>query len=215
MKKLISIVLLSSALITITNMGWAQPIDDNNNIIQISNSQLEFKMDMRKLWEDHITYTRNYIISALGNMKDVGTIAKRLLKNQDDIGNAIKPYHGDAAGKKLSFLLRNHILIASQVVQAANDNNKELLTEEESKWKANADDIADFLSATNSDWDKKDMADMLYKHLALTTGEILSRLDMNWQEDVENYDKNHIHMLVFSDMLTDGIIKQFPEKFSK
>jgi hypothetical protein len=147
--------------------------------------------------------------------KDTVTVAKRLLKNQDDIGNAIQPYYGDAAGKKLTALLRNHILITSKVIQTASDNNEELLKEQQNEWKANADDIADFLSVNNPELSKKDVADMWHKHLELTSGEILSRLDMNWQEDIDNYDKERRHMLLFSDTLANGIIKQFPEKFSK
>ena len=57
---------------------------------------------MRVLWEEHITYTRNYIISALAGLPDTDAVAQRLLRNQDDIGNAIKPFYGDAAGNKLS-----------------------------------------------------------------------------------------------------------------
>ncbi|WP_292533995.1 hypothetical protein [Methylocystis sp.] len=73
------------------------------------------KMAMRKLWEDHITYTRGYIVSALADLPDTNAVATRLLKNQDDIGDAIKPYYGENAGKKLSTLLRDHILIATEV----------------------------------------------------------------------------------------------------
>jgi hypothetical protein len=214
MKKLISILLLSSALMTTSTLVLAQSTNDYDTI-QYSNSQSALKVNMNKLWEDHTLYTRNYIISALGNLKDTVTVAKRLLKNQDDIGNAIQPYYGDAAGKKLTALLRNHILITSKVIQTASDNNEELLKEQQNEWKANADDIADFLSVNNPELSKKDVADMWHKHLELTSGEILSRLDMNWQEDIDNYDKERRHMLLFSDTLANGIIKQFPEKFSK
>ncbi len=50
-------------------------------------------------------------------------------------------------------------------------------------------------------------------HLALTTTEVVSRLKKDWAADVEAYDQGHAHMLMFADMLSDGIIKQFPEKF--
>src|SRR5499427_11092004 len=78
-------------------------------------SATAFRNDMRKLWEDHIAYTRNFIISALAGLEDEGKIAERLLGNQDDIGAAIKPYYGDAAGKQLASLLRDHILIAAEI----------------------------------------------------------------------------------------------------
>src|SRR5678815_2469589 len=68
--------------------------------------------DMRKLWEDHITWTRLYIVSAAANLPNKDATAQRLLQNQTDIGNAIKPFYGDAAGVKLTGLLKDHILIA-------------------------------------------------------------------------------------------------------
>lgn len=135
------------------------------------------------------------------------------IKNQDDIGDAIKPYYGEDAGKKLSGLLRDHIMIATEVVKAAKAGNNEELDKASKKWNANGDEIAIFLSGANPNWAKKDMTDMLYKHLELTTGEVVSRLKKDWAADIDYYDKGHAHMLMFADMLTDGIIKQFPDKF--
>jgi hypothetical protein len=31
--------------------------------------------------------------------------------------------------------------------------------------------------------------------------------------DIKSYDAGHAHMLMFADTLTDGITKQFPDKF--
>jgi hypothetical protein len=169
---------------------------------------------MRKLWEDHITFTRNYIISAIGDLKDVDAVAERLMKNQNDIGDAIKPFYGAEAGEKLASLLRDHIKIATEVVTAAKKDNKTALETAQKKWNDNADDIANFLSAANSHWDKTSLTEMLHKHLDLTTGEATSRLKKDWKADIDYYDKGHEHMLMFSDMLVDGIAQQFPEKFS-
>ena len=174
---------------------------------------VETRMAMRKLWEDHITYTRNYIISAVADLPDGDAVAKRLLKNQDDIGDAIKPYYGDDAGKKLTALLRDHILIATEVVAAAKANDKQKLGDAQKKWSANGKDIAAFLSGANPNWPRKDLEDMLQKHLDLTSGEVVGRLKKDWAADIKSYDAGHVHMLMFADMLTDGIAKQFPDKF--
>ncbi len=138
-------------------------------------------MAMRKLWEDHITYTRNYIISALADLEDAGKVAERLLKNQDDIGNAIKPIYGDEAGKKLAALLRDHILIAADIVKAAKTGDSEGVTKGQKRWHKNADGIAVFLSGANSNWPKQVLVDMLYKHLDYTTAEVVSRLKKDWE----------------------------------
>lgn len=180
-----------------------------------SKSAIDLRMDMRMLWEDHITWTRNYIISAVADLEDAGKVAERLLKNQDDIGDAIKPVYGDAAGKKLAALLRDHIMVATEVVKAAKAGNNEELTKANKKWYANADEIAVFLSGANPNWSKKALEDMLYKHLEYTTQEVVSRLKKDWPSDIEAYDKGHMHMLMFADALTDGIVKQFPDKFKK
>ncbi|RWA61083.1 MAG: acetylglutamate kinase [Mesorhizobium sp.] len=169
---------------------------------------------MRKLWEDHITYTRNYIISALAGLQDTDEVAKRLLRNQDEIGDAVKPYYGDAAGKKLAALLKDHIKIATEVVEAAKSGSKDKLSAAQDKWSANADDIAVFLGKANPNWPEKDLRHMLHKHLELTTGEVVGRLNKDWAADIKSYDEGHDHMLKFADMLTDGIAKQFPDKFN-
>jgi hypothetical protein len=170
-------------------------------------------MAMRKLWEDHITYTRNYIISALAGLEDAGAIAGRLLRNQDDIGNAIKPFYGDAGGAKLSALLRDHILIAVDVVKAAKAGVAADLDAASKKWTANANDIAAFLSGANPHWARAAMTDMLHKHLEYTTEEVVTRVKKDWPGDIAAYDKGHDHMLKFADMLTHGIVMQFPAKF--
>ncbi|RWC27536.1 MAG: acetylglutamate kinase [Mesorhizobium sp.] len=169
---------------------------------------------MRKLWEDHITYTRNYIISALAGLPDSNDVAKRLLQNQDDIGDAVKPYYGDAAGQKLAILLKDHIKIATDVVKAAKSGSKNKLAAAQKKWTGNADDIAMFLSKANPNWSEQDLKEMLHKHLELTTGEVVGRLKKDWGADIKSYDEGHVHMLKFADMLTDGIAKQFADKFN-
>src|SRR5471030_1734211 len=207
---LILISLLAVSLIGTSAVAQQSPAMSNTSM---ADPAVETRMAMRKLWEDHITYTRNYIISAVADLPDADAIAKRLLKNQDDIGDAIKPYYGDDAGKKLTALLRDHILIATEVVSAAKANDKQKLGDAQKKWSANGKDIAAFLSGANPNWPKKDLEAMLQKHLDLTSGEVVGRLKKDWAADIKSYDAGHVHMLMFADMLTDGIAKQFPDKF--
>jgi hypothetical protein len=176
-------------------------------------ASFELKTNMRKLWEDHITWTRNYIISALAGLEDLSAVTERLLQNQVDLGNAIKPVYGQEAGDQLAALLKDHILIAAQVVTAAKKNAGPELQEASKKWTENADAMAEFLSKANPYAPKKVMQDFLHKHLELTTGEVTSRLKKDWKSDIEFYDKGHEHMLMFSDALAGAIVKQFPDKF--
>jgi len=207
---LFATLLISS--VALTHQSYAAP-PASGGTMSAPASAVDVRMAMRKLWEEHITYTRNYIISALADLPDGDAIAKRLLANQDDIGNAIKPYYGEDAGKKLSTLLRDHIMIATEVVKAAKSGNKQQLDAAQKKWSANGKDIAAFLSSANPNWSKTDLEAMLQKHLDLTSGEVVGRLKKDWSADIKSYDEGHAHMLMFADALTDGIAKQFPDKF--
>lgn len=178
-------------------------------------SRLELRSAMRMLWEEHIAYTRNFIISSLAGLEDTGPIAERLLRNQDDIGNAMKPVYGEETGKKLSGQLRDHILIAADIVKAAKAGDNDGVGKGQERWKKNADEIAVFLGGANPNWPVPTLKDMLYKHLDYTTTEVVSRLKKDWAADIRAYDQGHAHMLMFADALTDGILRQHPKKFRK
>ena len=169
---------------------------------------------MDKLWEDHITWTRMVIVDFAAGLPDLPTAEARLLRNQVDIGNAIKPYYGRAAGNELTKLLRTHILEAVPVLQAAKAGDKTKLATAISAWYANANEIAAFLSKANPhNWPLPMMRAMMKQHLALTTEEAVARLQGNWAADVAAYDQVHAEILRMSAMLSDGIVRQFSTRF--
>ena len=170
---------------------------------------------MRKLWEDHITWTRMVIVSTFADLPDQGPTVQRLLQNQEDIGDAIKPFYGDAAGEQLSALLRDHILIAAEILQAAEDGDAAALEDATERWYANADDIAEFLNAANPEnWPLEEMRAMMREHLALTLKEAVAYLNGNYAASIDFYEQVHIQALEMADMLSEGIIRQFPSKFN-
>jgi hypothetical protein len=173
------------------------------------------RMEMRKLWEDHIVYTRNYVISATSNLPDAQPVLDRLLRNQDDIGNAIAPYYGADAAKKLSTLLREHITIAGAVVKAAMAGDQTTLKAQQDKWSANGKSIAVFLSGANPNWKQADLEQMMQMHLDLLTKQVTARINKDWAADIKAYDDGTDHILKMADALSDGIEKQFPDKFAQ
>jgi hypothetical protein len=131
-----------------------------------------------------------------------------------DIGIAIKPYYGDAAGNQLTALLHDHILIAADVVAAAKAGDAARLNDQMARWQANADEIGAFLGSANPDnWPAADMKAMMRQHLDLTTAEVVARLNKDWAGDIAAYDKVHLHILVLADELSNGIVAQFPDAF--
>ena len=208
MKRLIRISLFISTLLL-----FLSPLQAQMNMKPKSSKSEQLRMAMHKLWEDHIVWTRNVILNIMDDLPGTDQAVSRLLKNQDDIGNAVKPFYGEAGGTELTRLLREHITTAADLLKAAKTGNNSAFDAANKKWSANADEISDFLSKANPNWKLNDMKKMMHDHLTLTTDEAVARLKKDYAADVKAYDKVHDEILMMADMLTDGIIKQFPGKF--
>lgn len=215
MKKILKNLLLSLFLFSLVSVPLKiQAIESTSSKdIPFNKATCDLIMAERKLWMEHVAWTRSFIISDLASLDDKGPVAERLLRNQDDIGNSIKPYYGEEAGNKLATLLREHIALAGQVTDAAKNGNQADLEKYNKLWYENADQIADFLSSANPNYSNKVLKDMLHKHLGFVTAQVVARLNKDWKADIKAYDEGQDHMIMFADILSDGIIKQFPKKF--
>jgi hypothetical protein len=184
----------------------------------VDGARIAFHDAMRKLWEDHIVWTRQYIVSAAtlpGDLADIGPTTDRLLANQVDIGNALKPFYGDAAGAQVTTLLRDHILTAAQLIAAAKSGDASGVNSATAAWYANAYDIAVALHGLNpKNWALADLDAMMKDHLDLTLDEAVARLQGRYADDIVAYDRVHAEILSMADMLSDGIIAQFPNRFA-
>jgi len=198
-------------LYTNTTTAFAKP-----PVHSISQSEVTFENNFRKLWIDHVLWTSNYITSATtGGAMDQKQVLTRLLKNQEDIGNAIKPIYGEEAGNKLTSLLSEHILIAGKIVDAAKIKNEMLVNELNKEWNRNADDIAAFLNAANPGLKIQDLKELLAMHLKLVSNDLSASLAKDWNARIISIDEGVTHIIIMSDAISEGIVKQFPDKFSQ
>ncbi len=173
-----------------------------------------FQDEMRKLWEDHVTWTRLAIVSYIDDLDDLDATVARLMQNQTDIGDAIEPYYGKQASNRLTGLLEDHINAAVELMSAARKGDTKQLAKADRAWNRNGNQIADFLSAANPDnWPKADMRAMMKSHLDQTLEEAVHRLEGEHAAEVRTYDEIHDHILEMADALSDGIAAQFPQKF--
>ena len=210
-----AVTALTAALVLVFSAGHSEQAHASAMATPtLSAKTVAFRSTMDKLWEDHITWTRMVIVDFAAGLPDLQTAEARLLRNQADIGNAIKPYYGRAAGNKLTSLLRTHILEAVPVLEAAKAGDKTKLTQALKAWHANAHQIAAFLTKANPhNWPLSMTDKMMKQHLALTAKEAVARLQGNWSADVAAYDQVHSEILEMSHMLSSGIIRQFPSRF--
>jgi hypothetical protein len=177
--------------------------------------QLAFLNSMRVLWEQHVAWTRLAIVSFNGSLPDLAATEARLLRNQVDIGNAVKPFYGRAAGNQLTGLVRRHILIAVDILADVKAGHQQALNGDLKRWYTNANQISAFLHKANPhNWPLPVLRSMMHRHLKLTTDEAVAELSGKYPASVAAYDRVEREILGMADMLSTGIIKQFPHRFS-
>jgi hypothetical protein len=211
-----TLTLLISATVALAANGAQAPAAHHADA-SARTTREAFAAEMRKLWEDHITWTRLFIVSdatLTDPLPDLGPTTQRLLDNQVDIGNAIAAFYGRDAGDQLTALLKEHILGAAALLNTAKAGQDTTAASE--AWYANANEIADFLHAANpKNWGQAEMRDMMKAHLDLTLEEAVARLTGHYQADIAAYDKVHAEILQMADMLSSGIVAQFPQAFAR
>ena len=166
--------------------------------------------EMRKLWHDHVALTRDWILQDVANQPSAKATLQRLLHNQVEIGDAFKRYYGQGQGNQLTALLKEHIIIATKIVESGKTAPvpSPALTAD---WFKNADQIAALLHQINPQyWPHAEMKKMMDHHLKITTAEVLAAL--RGGESIGAYEKIHQQAMEMADMLTVGIQKQFPNK---
>ncbi|USK44767.1 glycosyltransferase [Cytobacillus oceanisediminis] len=180
----------------------------------ITQSEVKFGNEFRRLWVDHVLWTSNYITSATtAGAEDQKQVLARLLKNQEDIGNSIKPYYGDAAGNKLTELLKEHIVIAGDIVEAAKSGQGAKVNQLNKIWHRNADEIAAFLSGANPNLQNEDVKKLLYTQLELVTDDLTASLVKDWDARIVSIDDGLSQIIMMADAISDAVVKQFPDKF--
>lgn len=180
---------------------------------EISKSQADLSDYIRKLWEQHVTWTRLTILSLVFDLPDIDFVTNRLLRNPKDFEELLKLLYGDSAAFTFADLFTNHLVIAAELVKAAKAGDSNAAADAEKRWYANADEIADFLASINPYWSREDWKTMLYKHLAMTKDEAVNMLTGKYSESITGFDQIEEQALVMADMMTSGIVNQFPDVF--
>lgn len=189
------------------------PLSNFKSMSENVKTMEEFKEEFRLLWEQHVEWTRFVITSIVFGLPNLDAVTKRLLKNPIDLEKMFIPYYGNETASKFAGLMTSHLAIAAQLVKAAKAGNKDLASKTERDWYDNADEIASFLGSINPYWSEDEWKRMLYKHLALTKDEAVNMLNKKYPEDISIYDEIEKQALAMADMMSNGIIRQFPNKF--
>jgi hypothetical protein len=201
------------AVLAVPGAGEGHPSGEHHHAARVT-KRVAFHDAMRALWEEHGSWTRMVIVSFVGDLPNLTAAEQVLLRNQTKIGDAVKPYYGAAAGNKLTKLLKEHILGAVGVLQAAKSGDSAKLSQAKMAWFANGRRIADFLHAANRRFlSRRAARSMMRTHLDQVITQAVDELQGDYRASARAYGPYIRHILSMADMISGGIIKQFPRRF--
>lgn len=182
---------------------------NNNNGIMKYQNQINIIVTFRKLWEQHIMWTRSFIISTAAGLEDLEYVTERLLRNPSDFANVLRNYYGQEKAKHFEKLLKEHLLIAADLVHSIKDNHLDEIMDIRKKWYKNADEISVLLSEMNPYWPVRKFRSLFYGHLKKTEDEAVFRINSKYPLDIMIYDSIQAEAMKMADFMSYGIINQF------
>jgi len=181
----------------------------------LSSSNMDFKTDMRVLWGNQSMLTHNVILCIVDGQPGIDEAKNMLVKNQEAIGNSFAIYYGEEAGKKLTKLLYRNATIAADIMIATRNENYGVYVKAYKTWKDNTGQILAFLNQTNPNWNLNNLKTMMYDQIQFTTNEATDIKNKNFDGSTKAYNNAIKAETVMADIFSDGIISQFPAKFSE
>ena len=177
-------------------------------------SKVLLRNTMHKLWAEHGIWMRAYLVASLAGTPDASEAAARLQRNPEDIGNAFAPFFGMETAGKFADLFKANTAVELELIDAAKSGNKAKLEAASKKWHENAVELATFSNKVNPNWREQSLVDTLDRNLSMTLEEISARQQKDWKADIMAADRNLDVMMTLAEGFAEGIIKQYPAKFS-
>jgi hypothetical protein len=175
----------------------------------ITRPELLIRNRFRLLWEQHVYWTRMVILGIIFDTPDLEASTARLLRNVPDFETVFKRFYGSKAATEFGTLLKEHLVIAADLVKAAKAGDSAAAADAERKWYANANEIVRFLNRINPFWSKRPMKEMWHHHLALTKNEAVEVLKGEYVKSVDTFDTIEKLAMEMADGFSKGVIRQF------
>jgi len=152
------------------------------------------------LWTAHFWLTREVVTDATYGIPCLNEDLAALYQNQKDLGhNFGELTKNREAGEKLAHLLKEHIRIAVEIVQAA-IAGKDILNLY-AEWKYNASEIAETYHKYNKKLKYKEMNKMMQEHLSTTLNEAVAIITKECKESRERGDIALEHIIHMADYI--------------
>lgn len=169
--------------------------------------KVNMKEAFRKLFTDHACYTVFVLKGIIDKNDSVTVFLNRLLDNQKDIGDQLKPIIGEENGNRVTDLLKEHIRLAGEVIKSISAKERsKLLNEKIAVLLDNGDEFSRFLSSLSPDkLPEREMIDMFERHNSFVKDMAIARRNKDYLEEQKLYDAYYNEILEMSDAIVNAL----------
>jgi len=163
----------------------------------------------RELWQEHIIWTRSFIVSTVSGLNDLEFVTNRLLRNPTDFANVLKLYYGVENAKIFEKLFSEHLKLAASLINNLLKGNMEAAEHERRNWYKNADEILDFLNKLSPYMSIKKFQTLFYHHLKAVEDSFHFRFTDHYGQEIINFDVMQSEAMKMADIMSNAILDQF------
>jgi hypothetical protein len=169
-------------------------------------SKEDLRNILRLYLTQYSTWMRFYIVSLAADLKDLEVIENRLFEIPIDIAGIFRIYYGDQAATQIENLLRDHIKLTMDLVKNTIAGDSSSFNHTAPQWMDNTKALSAELASINSKWNQNQFENLFGNLLSMTLDEANKRKNMQYADDVYQYDNIEYFVLMIADVLWNGFL---------
>jgi hypothetical protein len=169
-------------------------------------SKEDLRNILRLYLTQYSTWMRFYIVSLAADLKDLEVIENRLFQIPIDIAGIFRIYFGDQTATQIENLLRDHIKLTMDLVKNTIAGDSSSFNHTAPQWADNTKALSAELASINSKWNQNQFENLFGNLLSMTLDEANKRKNMQYADDVYQYDNIEYFVLMIADVLWNGFL---------
>lgn len=172
-------------------------------------SEEDLRNVLRQYFVDYAMWMRFLIVSSAANLKDLDVIKNRLFEIPIDLARLFRIYFDAKMTDVFEDLFRTHISLTIDLVEASIAGDNTSFAHTMTAWNENAKALSAHLSLMNPYWNQQQLESLLVNLLSMTLDETTKRKNMQYADDVYQFDNIEYFVLMIADILWNGMVKKF------
>ncbi|SHO51386.1 hypothetical protein [Anaerocolumna xylanovorans] len=172
-------------------------------------SKEDLRNVLRQYFSDYSMWMRFLIVSRVSNLGDQEVILNRILEIPIDLSGLFQIYYDKEMTDVFENIFRTHIKLSIDLVEAVIAGDTATFNRTMTVWNANTKALSSQLALMNPYWEQQQLENLFSYLLSMTLEEATKRKNMQYADDIYQYNNIEYFVLMIADILWNGMVKKF------